>query len=125
MRRFRLLAVRIALLLTVVVGAIAYALDPVVAHGWVMGGVAGVLAFWIVATRMERLATDEKVSVYSVPVWWTFMRLAFYALVLARAYTLDRETFRGLFAAAAGLFVIRMTVVFLGLTGIDLKKSNG
>lgn len=124
LRRLRLMAVQLALTLTVAVGGVAFLFDKTVALGLLMGGVAGVVAFWIVAVRVERLAARPKRGVYSRTVRWSLIRLAIYAVTLWRAYLLDSETMRGLFAAVAGLFIIRLVVAFLGLTGLDLKQGE-
>jgi hypothetical protein len=48
-------------------------------------------------------------------LWWSF--------------NLDRDSYHGLIAAAIGLFIVRIVLVVLGITGLDLKKqeneSNG
>jgi len=124
LRRMRLMAVQLALALTVAGGGVAFLFDKTVALGLLMGGVAGVVAFWIVAVWTEKLATAAKPGVYLRAVRWSLIRLVIYALTLWRAYLLDPETMRGLFAAAAGLFIIRLVVVFLGLTGLDLKQGE-
>jgi hypothetical protein len=124
LRRMRLMAVQLALTLSVAAGGVAFLFDKTVALGLLMGGVAGVVAFWIVAVRLERPATGPKRGVYSPAVRWSLIRLVIYAVTLWRAYLLDRETMRGLFAAAAGLFIIRLVVVFLGLTGLDLEQGE-
>jgi len=120
----RLMAVQLALTLTVAAGGVAFLFDKTVALGLLMGGVAGVVAFWIVAVWTEKLATRSKRGVYFLTVRWSLIRLGIYAVTLWRAYLLDRETMRGLFAAAVGLFIIRLVVVFLGLTGLDLKQGE-
>ena len=124
LRRMRLMAVQLALTLTVAAGGVAFLFDERVALGLLMGGVAGVVAFWIVAVWAEKLATASKRGVYFHAVRWSLIPLVIYAVTLWRAYLLDRETMRGLFAAAAGLFIIRLVVVFLGLTGLDLKQGE-
>lgn len=124
LRRMRLMAVQLALTLTVAAAGVAFLFDKTVALGLLMGGVAGVVAFWIVAVRVERLATGPKRGVYLPAARWSFIRLVIYAVTLWRAYVLDRETMRGLFAGAVGLLIIRLVVVFLGLTGLDLKQGE-
>ena len=124
LRRMRLMAVQLALTLTVAAGGVAFLFDKTVALGLLMGGVAGVVAFWIVAVWAEKLATASKRGVYLHTVRWSLIPLILYAVALWRAYLLDPETMRGLFAAAAGLFIVRLVVVFLGLTGLDLKQGE-
>ena len=124
LRRMRMMAVRSALALTVAAGGVAFLFDKRVALGLLMGGVAGVVAFWIVAVWAEKVAMASKRGVYFHAVRWSLIRLIIYAVTLWRAYVIDRETMRGLFAAAAGLFIIRLVVIFLGLTGLDLKQGE-
>ena len=125
LRQLRLMAVRIALVLTMIAAAVAYLLDPLYAHGLLLGGIAGVLVFWITARQLEKLAGRAAGGVYSLPTWWSVVRFAVYGLVLARAYMLDRESLGGLWSALAGLFIIRLVLVFLGFTGLDLKQEGG
>lgn len=128
LKRFRLMTVRLALVLSLVAALVAYGFDPIVARALMGGGIAGVLAFWIGARHVERLATTPPSSVKSYAYRWTALRLAFYAVVLYWAYRLDRDTLRGLLAAAGGLLIIRFVVILVGLTGLDLReesRSNG
>ena len=122
--RMRLMAVRIGVLLTVVAAAVAYLWDKIVAQGLLLGGVAGVLMFWVLARRLEKLATASEGKVYSLSVGWRLVELFIYAAVLGRAYALDRVSLRGLLAAVGGLFIIRLVTVFLGFTGLDLKREE-
>ncbi len=92
--------------------------------GFAFGGVGGTLAFWILAVRAEKLASLPPDKVQSWAFQWTFVRLLIYALVLYRAYRLDQESLYGLFAAVAGLFIIRIVMIFVALTGLDLEKSK-
>ena len=123
-KRFRLMAVRLALLLTLLAGAVALAFDVRVTKGILLGGLGGVLAFWITAVGVEKLATlppgKVKFSVYK----WTVIRLIIYAAVLVRAYTIDAGSMHALWGAVGGIFVIRIVVLFLGLTGLDLKEAE-
>ncbi|MBN2311783.1 MAG: ATP synthase subunit I, partial [Candidatus Hydrogenedentes bacterium] len=85
LRRFRLMTVRLALLLTAVATAVAYPLNVTAAKGILAGGIGGVLAFWVVALRVEKLALAGDGRVKSIGVRWTLFRLAVYALVLGWA----------------------------------------
>ena len=107
---------------------LAIAVYPLVGRpasiGLLLGGLAGTLVFWVTAQKMEKLATKNSNAVYSVPMTWRVAGMAVYALVLVRAYTLDREGLSGLIAAAVGLFLIRIAMVALGLTGLDLPREE-
>ena len=123
-RRFRMLAVRYSLLVVGVAALIAYRFNPVIAQGILLGGLGGVLGFWMMARRIEKFATipasQVKLEVYK----GTFFRLILYALVLWKAYTLDPETMVGFLSAAGGILVIRVVTVVLGVTSIDLRTGK-
>ena len=122
---FRLFAVRIAMMLTVVASILIYPVFGRAASiGLLMGGVAGALVFWITARRLEKVARQGSNMLISVPPTWRLVGFMVFALVLARAYTLDREGLSGLIAAAVGLFIIRLAAVALGVTGLDLPKEE-
>lgn len=123
-RRFRLMAVRLALLLTALGGFGGYALDATVGKGILIGGIGGVLAFWLSARSVEKLATMDPKKVKYRAYGWTFVRLLIYGLVLVRAITWDRETLHGFWGAVAGILIIRVVTIFLGLTGLDLKEDE-
>ena len=127
---FRIFAVRISLALTLITAIVLYPLFGHVASvGLLLGGVAGTVVFWITARQLEKLAIQFGNAVYSVPVKWRILGLAVYAAALIRGYTMDKENLVGLFSVAAGLFMIRVAMVILGITGLDLPKeeedSNG
>lgn len=122
---FRLFAVRIAMMLTLVAAILTYPLFGRAASiGLLMGGVAGALVFWVTARRLEKVAQQGANVLCSVPSTWRMLGFLVYALVLARAYTLDTEGLSGLIAAVVGLFMIRIAAIALGLTGLDLPKEE-
>lgn len=121
--KFRLFAVRIALALTLLGALACHALFGRPASiGMLLGGLAGVLVFWVTARRMEKVARQGADMILSVPVTWRILGLLVYLLVLVRAYTLDKEGLSGLIAAAVGLFMIRIAAMVLGVTGLDLPE---
>jgi len=122
---FRMFAVRIAVLLTLVAGGIAWSVfGKPAGQGLLIGGLAGSLVFWFQARALEKLANSGTGSVNSRMSAWSVARLVIYAIVLARAYYLDQEGFTGLIGAVIGLFIIVIAVVFLGATGLDLRPPN-
>ena len=123
-KRFRLMAVRLALGLTTVVALVAYAFSAMLAKGILLGGIAGVLVFWLQALNVEKLASAPKSKVRYRPYVSTFIGFAIYALALGRALTWDKEFFRSLYGAIAGLFSIKIVILFLGITGFDLKTED-
>ncbi len=124
LKRFRLMAVRIALLLTALGGFGTYKFDPVLAKGILIGGIGGVLGFWLTALSVEKVATMPKKKVKLSVYNWTIICLLIYGLVLGRAYMWDPETFHGFWGAAGGILIIRAVTIFLGLTGLDLKEEG-
>lgn len=125
LRRFRLKAVRLALLVIAVMAVGAYAYDPVSASGVLLGGLGGLLGFWLMAVRLEKLASIPEGHVQFAVFRWSVFRFAIYGAVLYRAFALDEETLHGLLGAIAGILVIRFVLIFLGITGIDLDKKAG
>ena len=129
LKRFRLLAVRSALAVTLGVGAVAFAFDSVVAKSLLAGGLAGALAFWIIALRTAKVAILSPRKVQSFAYRWTLVRLGLYGGALLWSYNLDRKSLRGVVAACIGLFIIRIVIIVLGFTGWDLeeeaKRTNG
>lgn len=123
-RRFRLFAVRTALMLTVVAALIAYRFDPVASKGLLLGGLAGILSFWVMATRLEKLASIPQRKVKFAALRWTALCLLLYGVVMYKAFTLDSERFHGLMGAVLGIFIIRFVQIFLGFTGIDLSPDE-
>jgi len=125
LKRFRIVAVQLSLLLTAVGGGAAYAFfGYAAAQGVLMGGIAGVLGFWILAVRIEKFAALGAGKVKWVTYRWTAARLILYALVLVKGYSLDRERLSGLIGAVGGIFIIQIVLIFLGVTGFDLKRKE-
>lgn len=121
-----MMAVRITLMLTASAALIAYfTFERAAAQGVLMGGIAGILGFWFMAVRLEKRLQRPQQNMKSAVLRWSALRLAFYALVLAKAYTLDPASLHGLVGAAVGLMAIRCTQVFLGFTGLDLGHGGG
>ena len=125
LRRFRLFTVRLSLMGTGLLALLAYAYDPVIGLGLLMGGIGGILAFWIVAVRVEKVATSTPKQVQSSVYGWTAARWLIYGLVLYKAFTLDQDNVpRGLAGAVCGLFIVPGVCFMLGLTGLDQRKRE-
>jgi hypothetical protein len=119
-RRFRHTSVRYGLAGTAVLAAAGYFISGrFAAQGVLLGGLGGVLGFWIMASRLEKLATVNPQKVHFAALTWTSFRFLLYGAVLARAYFLDREHLRGLIGAVVGLLVIRFVMIGVGITNID------
>lgn len=119
------MAVRIALVITAAAGFGLLRVDRPLAVGILLGGLGGIVAFWLLAIRVEKLASLPKNRLKLVSVRWTLMGTVIYALVICRAYFLDPGTYHGLVGAVGGIFIIRIVLVFLGATGLDLKHKDG
>lgn len=122
LRRFRLLSVRWGLSASVLAAAVAFPISLVAAKGILAGGMAGVLAFWLTAYRMEKVASRGGDALRSL-AGYTVVRLSIYAAVLYWAYALNKESPVGLLSAAGGLYIIRLVQIILGLTGWDQKAE--
>lgn len=119
-RRFRHLSVRFGLLTTMALAAGAYGLFSAdAAQGVLLGGLAGVLGFWIIAIRLEKLATMKPQKVHFAALTWTSFRFLLYGAVLLRAFYLDREHLHGIIGAVVGILVIRFVMIAIGLTNAD------
>lgn len=126
LRRFRIAAVRLSLLVTIVMAAAAYLLvDGAAAQGVLLGGVAGVLGFWIIGVRLEKLANIAPEKIHFFALTWTSFRFLLYGAALVRAFMIDREELHGLLGAVAGILVIHFVMIFMGLTGIEMPRAAG
>lgn len=124
-RRFRRLSVRFGLLATMALAAGAYGLFSAdAAQGVLLGGLAGVLGFWIIAIRLEKLATMTPQKVHFAALTWTSFRFLLYGAVLLRAYFLDREQYHGIIGAVVGILVIRFVMIAIGITNADRPAGN-
>lgn len=118
------MTVKYSLAFLAVAGAIAFYFNAIVAQGLLLGGLAGVVAFWIMALRVEKLAQQPANRVQSEIFKGMAIRMLIYALSLGRAYYLDTESMYGLLAAVLGLFVTHLVMIILGITGLDLRKHG-
>lgn len=124
-KRFRIFAVVLSLGVTILSAAAGFLLaQRVIALGLLYGGLSGTVTFWILALRVQKFAEQDPHTIQSEVYKWTFVRLAIYGIALYRAYILDTITFHGLFAALAGLFIIRLALIVLAVTGWDKKKGD-
>ena len=123
-RRFRIAAVRYSLVLTAVFAGVASIWGQAAIQGVLMGGIAGILGFWFMARQLEKLALTNPGKVHSSVLTWSMIRLFLYGAVLYKAFTLDEARYTGLLGAIAGIFVIRIVLIGLGVTGIDLAADN-
>lgn len=120
------MAVRLSLLLSLIIAAILYfAVDPISAQGLLIGGIAGTLAFWILSIRVQKFASNPSAKVKLTTLRWSALRYCVYGVALARAYYLDTETYHAFIAAALGLLIIHVVLVFLAFTGLDMRGKEG
>jgi hypothetical protein len=118
------MAVRFSLIVVCILTLAAYFYDPIMAQGVLLGGIGGILGFWIIAVRLEKVAQMNPGKVKYAALTWSGMRYALYGAVLYKAFTLDRETYHGLVGALIGIMVIRFMLVFIGAFGLDLKVES-
>lgn len=121
LKQFRLLAVRLTLLVTVVVSTIAWFFNPIAAQGVLLGGLAGVLGFWIIAIRLEKVVRLNPEKVQFAALTWSAYRFALYGAVLYKTFTLDKETYHGLIGGLMGIMLIRFVLFVVGATGMDRR----
>jgi hypothetical protein len=126
LKRFRLTTVGLSLLVTLVFAGVAWFIDPVAAQGVLLGGFAGILGFWIIAIRLEKVVHLNPEKVQFAALTYSTMRFAMYGLVLYKTFTLDRENMHGLIGGLVGIMTIRFVLVFVGVTGLDkrVRKST-
>jgi hypothetical protein len=121
LKRFRLLAVRLTLVITIVVAGLTWFFDSIAAQGILLGGFAGVLGFWIIATRLEKVARINPEKVHFAALTWSMYRFALYGIVLYKAFSLDPDTYHGILGGVIGIMMIRFVLVIVGVTGLDKR----
>ena len=124
-RQFRIMAVWFSLIIVGILTLAAYFYDPITAQGVMLGGIGGILGFWIIAVRLEKIVQINPGKVKYAALTWSGMRYGLYGAVLYKAFTLDRETYHGLVGALIGIMVIRFMLVFIGTFGLDQKVAPG
>jgi hypothetical protein len=117
------LVLRVSVALIAAFMIVALIFDRVVAQGLLIGGLAGVAGFWMM-TRHVEVANAAANGVKFSSQKWLASRLLLYAIVLYVAYNLDKAHVRGFLAAAAGLLIVRVAVMVVGVTGWDLKEPE-
>jgi hypothetical protein len=122
-RRFRNVALGCGLLLSVAAAAGACVFSPALGQGLLCGGIASVLAFWLLLRQTERLAGAPNAKAHAAIYVWTPLRLLLYGAVLIAGYRLDPESLHGLLGAAIGLFITQGVVLVLGLAWSGPKIS--
>ena len=124
LKRFRLTAVRLAIPAVLLLAGAAWLIDAKVAYGLAIGGISGVLGFWLLAVQMTKYAGASVKQVHRRMALWRGMELLLFAAALYRAYLMDTTTLKAFVAAAAGLFIIRIVVAVVGIFGLDLKADE-
>ncbi len=116
MRSFRRIAIRYALAITAMGAVGAWFVSAVALRGFLLGSLAGIAGFWIMAARLEKIALTRPDEMHIFALTWSMWRFAIYGVALAAAYFLDRDSMHGLVAAAVGIMVIRFVLIYLGIT---------
>lgn len=122
-RRFRMVAVRLTLIIVALEAAVAWLIEPRAAQGVLLGGIAGVLGFWVMAVRLEKITRVKPSKVKVAALTWSTYRYLLYGAVLYKAFTLDTESYTGLLGALVGIMTIRFVLVAVGAFGLDLKAT--
>ena len=123
-RRFRLTAVRYSFAMTVVAAIGASYWSRIAVQGVLLGALAGILGFWIMAVRLEKVATTQPEKIHFFALTWSMVRFLLYGAVLLRAHFLDRNSLHGIIGAVVGIFIIRFVLMYLGITGVDRGKGS-
>jgi len=123
-KRTRLVAVRFSLALTGIGAVLLYPFGWVVVQGFLLGGLGGTLAFWLLARKVEQFAKMGADQVQAQAMKWMMIRMMIYGAVLYRAFMLDTEHYYGMMAAVGGILLMRMVMIFLAFTGYDLKRNE-
>ena len=121
LKQFRLLAVRMTLVAIAILAGGAWFYDPISAQGVLLGGLAGVLGFWIIAIRLEKVVRLNPEKVQFAALTWSAYRFALYGAVLYKTFTLDKETYHGLIGGLMGIMLIRFVLFVVGATGMDRR----
>ena len=122
--RLRITAVRMSMFFIMVIAAVAFMYDRIAAQGVLLGGIAGVLGFWVIAIRLEKVARTNPSKVQYASLTWSFYRYLLYGVVLYRAFKLDVETYHGLLGALVGIFVIHYVLIYIGIRGRTLQERE-
>jgi hypothetical protein len=107
-----------------VLAALALLVSRNATQGVLLGGIAGILGFWIMASRLEKLAIMNPQKVQFAALTLTSVRFLLYGAVFYKAFTLDQDSYHGLLGALVGFLAVRYTLVFVGVTGKDLKFAD-
>ncbi len=119
------MVVQISMALTMILALVAYRYSAVVSKGLLAGGIGGILAFWLMAVNIEKLAGLQGKQVKAFAYKWTMVRVGIYGAVLVWGYRLDPDSMHGFLAAAGGILLVRFVLILLGLTGWDLRGERG
>ena len=115
-RKFRHTAVRLSLIITLLMAGAAFPFHRVAAQGVLLGGLVGILGFWIIAIRLQKFALKPQQNVKFAALTMTGWRFALYGVVLYRAFWLDRENYSGLLGAVA-VYIRNPTAGTYGFAG--------
>jgi len=116
--------VRYSLAATLLVALGASYWSWIAVQGVLLGALAGTLGFWIMAVRLEKVAYTQPEKIHFFALTWSMMRFLLYGAVLLRAHFLDRDSLHGIIGAVVGIFIIRLVLLFLGITGADRGKDS-
>ncbi|MBI2432942.1 MAG: ATP synthase subunit I [Candidatus Hydrogenedentes bacterium] len=123
-KRLRRIIVASAAALALLAAAVPALWDPPAAAGLLLGAAAGILPFWAFGRRVEHLAPPSAQTVDLLSARWSLFRITLGIVALLLGYSLEPVRMHGLLGALAGLFILRIVVLALALTGLDLKLGK-
>jgi len=121
----RLSITRLGAIAVVIVTLGAYAaVGRVAAQGVLLGGIAGIIGLWMMASRLRRASTIPPEKLHLAMIAGSYVRLVVYGVFLGVGYWMDKTTLHGLFGALAGLMVVRYVPVFAALARARADRAT-
>jgi hypothetical protein len=122
--RLRLMMAVGTLLAVGVITAGLWRYSPPAAQGLLLGAAAGLVPFLILTWRVERVVARGEDRLHLEMARWAVIRLLLYVAVLIRSYFLDPTHQHGVLGAVAGIFLVKLVLAFITLSGLDQKTLN-
>lgn len=117
-RGMRRWTARLTLLLTAVCAGCALWYGVAVAVSVVLGGIAGVVGFSVLAKRVEELARSGRPAGTLFSLKGTLLRVLFYGGALVGGLMLDWPRLYGLIGATVGILLSRPAMVVAAFVGL-------
>ena len=118
----------LTLLGTIVLGGLTAGLlwqpSPPAGHGVLLGCLGALLPFYALTWRMERVVSQGEIKIQSEMARWAIVRYVLYVVVLVRGFYLDPVHIHGLLGALVGLFLVKLVLAAITLSGLDTKPTR-